>query len=215
MTGNGEEKNVSEVASRGGSIWKWTARALCVSTLMLASLLLAGCSTGGITRQTTDETATAHVRLTKPQRIYLGDIDVTSGKWTAETDTPELHAKAKRLLEKYLFDELKEIAPTTKATGQETSGLRVSVTTVEADVNNIKGRVLWGVQVYPPKLVVRVKFFDLAVSNTLPVTVFQVAGNCYTYNPAIAGGNLFDDYFDKMSESIAEQTGEELRRLCR
>lgn len=196
------------------ALWSPFCRGLAVAGCLLAVTLIFGCSTGGVTRQTADEAATAKVRIDKPQLLYLGEVDVARGKWTPETDTPELHAKAKRLLEKYLCDELKGIAPTSKATGQETVGLLVAVSTVEADVNNIKERVLWGVQVYPPKLIVRVKFYDLATSRTVPVTVFQVSGNCYTYNPIIAGGKIDDDYFEKMSESIADQTGEELRRLC-
>jgi hypothetical protein len=183
--------------------------------LVCSSLLLCGCSSGGITRQAVDEAATANVRIAKPSHIYISEVSVTSGAWTPVSDKPEFHAKAKKCLQKYLLEELADVAPTSNAAGGETSGLLVTVATSEVDVNNIGARVLWGVQCYPPKLVVRVRILDLAQSATAPVAAFAVQGNYWTYNPAIAGGRLDDDYLDKMSESIAQQTAEELHRLLK
>lgn len=191
-------------------------RGLAVAGCLGAIVLLCSCS-GGITRQSTGEAATANAKIAKPSHIYIGEVDATSGKWTTVSDTPEYHEKAKTWLKKSLLEKITPIAPTSEYTGSETTGLLIKASTLEVDVNDIHGRAMWGAQTYPPTLIARIQVYDLAQSTTTPATVFSVKGNYWAYKPLLlgAGGKVTNDYIDICSISIGGLTCEELERLCR
>lgn len=206
MRGNKRVKALRSVFCRG----------LAVAGCLGAVVLLSGCS-GGITRQSAGEAATANAKIAKPSRIYVGEVDATSGKWTTVSDTPEYHGKAKTWLKKSLLEKLTPIAPTSEYTGSETTGLLIKASTLEVDVNDIHGRAMWGAQTYPPTLIARIQVYDLTKSTATPVTVFSVKGNYWAYKPILlgAGGKVTNDYIDICSISIGGLTCEELERLCR